>query len=258
MAPKNFTQQQLDAIYEGLSTIEGRTNDLLLKFTYKKYKTEKAREYATHGFSRRISTAHRAIENIFAVVPPSMTDVPARNLLYDLQINIQACIANLYGCIDNLAWVWVYEQGLDKRITRNRVGLRRHNTEVRASLSAAFREKLQSYDDWLDYLIDFRDALAHRIPLYVPPGNVPSRHVEQYNALAASMTKAISRFDADEYEKLNAEQSKLLIFQPMMTHSVTETKKLYPFHVQLLADFATIEELAMMMLKDLSQPTAEF
>jgi hypothetical protein len=64
--------------------------------------------------------------------------VPNRNVLHDAQINIQAFIANVYGCIDNLAWVWVHEGGLEKKIGRMRVGLREKHTELRATLPRNF------------------------------------------------------------------------------------------------------------------------
>lgn len=43
----------------------------------------------------------------------------------------------------------------------------------------------------------------------------------------------------------------MLIFQPMMTHSLMEAQGLVPFHGQLLSDFLTIEELGNKMLEEL-------
>src|SRR5258705_3509371 len=31
---------------------------------------------------------------------------------------------------------------------------------------------LSKLDTWFEYLVEYRDALAHRIPLYIPPGGV--------------------------------------------------------------------------------------
>ena len=160
----------------------------------------------------------------------------------------------MYGCIDNLAWVWVYEKGLDKKIPRKRVGLRKANADVRASLRPTFRAYLEARDDWIEYLVDFRDALAHRIPLYIPPGGVPRSKVLEFNQFQRQMNEALSRFDTAEYERLSAEQSKMLVFQPMMTHSLVEAQRLVPFHGQLLSDFLTIEELGNKMLEELKVP----
>ena len=112
-----------------------------------------------------MGTLVRCIQNVFELIPMETDEVPVREVLHDAQINIQSFFANVYGCIDNLAWVWVYEKGLDANIHRNRVGLRAKHTEVRSSLSGALQGYLTTLDPWLDYIIEYRDALAHRIPL---------------------------------------------------------------------------------------------
>ena len=224
---------------------------MTLKYTYYPWKTDRGREYATHGFCRRVGTLRRALVNVYKIIPSGTVRVPSRNRLYDAQINIQACIANVYGCIDNLAWVWVYEKGLEKKISRNRVGLRKTNTAVRDSLRPAFRSYLEARDDWMDYLVDFRDALAHRIPLYIPPGSIPRAKIDEYTVCERGKNDALRSLNIAEYDRLNAEQNKMLLFQPMMTHSLIELRQLVPFRGQLLSDFLTVEELGNKMLEEL-------
>ena len=245
-----FSDQQLDQLLEKFHTLVDRSNDLLLAYTYFPFTSPRAREYAQHGFSRRVGTLSKSIRNLYRIIPPETVEVPDRELLYDAQINIQACVANTYGCIDNLAWIWIYESGLGDAIPRNRVGFRKGNKEVRASLPPAIRDYLDSIDAWLEYLIEYRDAVAHRIPLYIPPGNVPKGVVGEYNALSQQMTDALNKLDSAGYDRLKDELEKLLVFQPVMTHSVTEATKHVYFHAQLLADFATVEELANKMLAE--------
>ena len=246
-----YTKQQIAELNDKLATVDRRAANLLLSFTYAPFKSEKAREYAIQGFSRRVSTVTKAIKNTFRIVPPTRAKIPSREKLYDAQINIQACVANLYGCVDNLAWIWVYEKGLDKNIARNRVGFRKGNKEVGSSLSPELQKYLDGIEVWMDYLTDFRDALGHRIPPYIPPGGVPRRRAETYNELMRGMNAALNRRDTAEYDRLSEEQGKLLVFQPMMTHSITEARGAVRFHVQMLADFATIEELGQKLLTDL-------
>jgi hypothetical protein len=155
----------------------------MMKFVSHPFAEAKAGEYARHGFARRIQTLCRCIENVFKIVPPNTAKVPSKQRLHDAQINIQAAIANIYGCIDNLAWVWVYERGLSKHVKPRQVGLRQHNVQVRASLSEEFQAHLDTLERWLEYLADYRHAVAHRIPLYIPPGNVRSKDVDAYNEL---------------------------------------------------------------------------
>ncbi len=250
MTKRYFKKKHIANFRAELAKVDRRANTLLMKYTYNSWKTDKAREYATHGFSRRVSTLRRALLNVYKIIPPGTVRIPSRDQLYDAQINIQACVANVYGCIDNLAWVWVYEKALDKKISRNRVGLRKTNADVRATLRPAFRAYLEARDDWMEYLVDFRDALAHRIPLYIPPGGVPRSKMSEFNQFERQMSEALRRFDTAEYDRLSAEQSKMLVFQPMMTHSLIEAQSLVPFHGQLLSDFLTIEELGNKMLEE--------
>jgi hypothetical protein len=243
---------QIEKVQKELERVQPKYDRLLLTFIHRTYKNELSAEYARHGYMRRVGTLKRCIDNVFDLIPPETEDVPDRNVLHDAQINIQAFLANVYGCIDNLAWVWVHERGLEKKIGRTRVGLRAKHTELRATLSHEFQAYLRSIDQWLDYVIEYRDALAHRIPLYIPPGGVQPKNVDAYNELSQRISEALYvKRDGYEYEGLSSQQEKLLIFQPLITHSVTETTAHFPFHVQMLADFLTIEQIGYKMLNEL-------
>lgn len=249
-----FEPRHLADLEEKLGTIEERHNRMMLAFMRLRLQRAKAREYAQHGFLRRFGTLRRCIENAFVLVPPSTETIPDKRVLNDAQINVQAFVANVYGSIDNLAWVWIYERDLDQTIHRNRVGLRVQNTEVRATLSAAFQDYLGTRDGWMEHVIEYRDALAHRIPLYIPPGNVRPKDVDAYNALQLQMNDALYRSaDPNEYERLSGEERRLLFFRPVITHSLTETTARYPFHAQMIADFLTVEEFGYRMLDELRQ-----
>jgi hypothetical protein len=63
----------------------------------------------------------RCIDNVFRIIPPGAVKVPSKARLYDAQINIQAFVANVYGIVDNLTWIWVYEQTLSDSIPRQHV-----------------------------------------------------------------------------------------------------------------------------------------
>ena len=67
------------------------------------------------------------------------------------------------------------------------------------------------------------------------------------------MTDALKRIAPDEYFQLQEDRDKLLVFQPLITHSVTETTAHFAFHAQMIADFLTIEALGEKMLADLEK-----
>jgi len=247
-----LSQDQIKEVEEKFGTVLPKYNNLLLKLPVTRFQHGKAAEYFRHGFVRRMGTLVRCIDNVFTLIPMDTEQVPGKDVLQDTQINIQSFFANVYGCIDNLAWVWVYEKGLDGKIRRNSVGLRAKHAEVRSTLSASFQDYLVKLDSWLEYIIEYRDALAHRIPVYVPPGGVPVRHVDAYNTLERDIQEALYvRGDPDEYDRLLQEQNKLLVFQPLITHSITETTAHFAFHVQMVVDFMTIDEMGTKMLHEL-------
>jgi len=248
-----LNRKQIAKIREQFSAIDGMADRLVLRYVAFPFKNPQAREYAQHGFARRVGTLRRCIKNVFKIVPPGTVKVPVKTKLNDAQINLQAFIANAYGSIDNLAWVWVHERGLTDQISRARVGFRTHHIEVRASLSPEFQSYLQGLDVWLAYIIEYRDSLAHRIPLYIPPGGVRPKDIREYNNLMDAINGALNRLDPREYDRLSSEQSKLLVFQPLMTHSINETTAHYAFHVQMIADFMTVEELGQKMLLELGR-----
>lgn len=251
----HFKPEDLAKFQETLDTIERRYSNLLLEFSHHhRFTKENAWEYANQGFIRRVGTLRRCIENALSLIPPETEEIPNRHVLHDAQINVQAFVANVYGSLDNLAWVWVYERELN--IQRNRVGLRVQNIELRATLSETFQEYLKSRDEWMEHVIEYRDSLAHRIPLYIPPGGVPPRNVDAYNELSERIQQALYvKWNPSEYHQLSAEQEKLLIFQPMMTHSVKETTAHFPFHAQMIADFLTVEEFGYKMIEELKRAT---
>jgi hypothetical protein len=243
-----FTDKQLDELHVKLQTIEGRTNNLLLKCTIQSFASQKAQEFARQGFGRRIQTVRRCIHRVFEIVPPETVIVPDRDQLFDAQINLQAFYANVFGAADNLAWIWVHERGLAGQIKPLRVGLRKKNTAVRNSLPADFRNYLETMDRWFEYVTEYRDALAHRIPLYIPPGAVRESGEAAANELQAQMNAALVALKPFEYERLAAEQAKLFFFYPIMTHSLQKTAGIVYFHPQIIADFGVIEEIALKML----------
>jgi hypothetical protein len=245
-----FTEEDLTKLLDNFETIGPKAEGLLLRFVSHQFIDARAREYAHHGFARRVQTLARCIHNAFEIVPPDTVKVPAKAQLYDAQINIQAAIGNTYGCIDNLAWVWVHECAL-QGIERKQVGLRKQNKQVRATLSAELCSYLDSLEPWFDYLVDYRDALAHRIPLYIPPGTLQTADLDKLKEIEKRQDEALKAFRFLEYERLKAEESELYSFQPVVGHSFAEMRGVVGFHTQMICDFLTVEEIGEKMLSEL-------
>jgi len=234
-----FSDANLEVLQTGRSAVAGKCRQLVLGYTMRNYKDSQAREYATKGFSRRIQTLARCIANVFELLPPDLVERPTYDALSDAEINIQAFIFNMFAVIDNLAWILVKEQALP--ISKYNVGLGAKNKDVRRHRSHEFQDYLTGLDDWFDYLENFRHALAHRIPLFIPPYGVPNGKEAVYQQLHTRITEALKRLDFVEAERLSVEQAALTTFAPYTTHSIEEKAKVIQFHPQLLSDFNTID-----------------
>jgi hypothetical protein len=249
--PRYYSKETLQKIREERERIQGKANSLMMQFVGYRFANEQAGEYARHGFARRIQVLARCINNVFKGVPAGTVRVPKRERLLDASINLQAFYTNAYGCIDNLAWVWVHESGLTTQVKRGDVGLRKNNAKVRATFSPELQAFLGTRDNWFEYFAEFRHALGHRIPLYIPPGCVRPKDAEAFNELERRLGAAMAAINEDEHDRLLEEQKKLYIFQPITTHSFKEASGTIRFHQQVLANFLTVEELALKMLEEL-------
>ena len=151
--------------------------------------------------------------------------------------------------------------GIRKNITREdgailpnlSVGLHRKNKIVRQSFSNEFREYLNSLEDWFKNLDDFRNALAHRIPLYIPPYVITVNDIEEYNNLESEKLEALQHQQFAEHERLNRQQNAFKVFHPVMIHSIGEGSPREVFHAQILADFNTIDEISRKLIEELNK-----
>ena len=252
-----FSQEDLEKLQRDYLAVCEKYQGLMVSYIARNYKNPLAQEYAKQGFSRRLKTLARCIDNIFEILPPDRIELPTSEELTDAAINIQAFVINVFGSTDNLAWIWVREKSITNGdgspISNILVGLRENNKLVRGSFSPEFQEYLRGLNGWFDNLENFRHALAHRIPLYIPPYVVPEDKFAAYQELGERMTEAFNRQDFAEHERLSTEQEALATFIPYMTHSFEEEAKFVVFHAQLLADFHTIEELGQKMLAELDR-----
>lgn len=214
--------------------------------------SEVAHEMMRHGLSRRISDLAHALERIFEVLPPD-ADAPTRRELQDATAFLQAFVINTFGAIDNLAWVWAREAGLlDKKgrpLGRTRIGLTPDHEAVRGSLCEDTQTYLRSTDDWFGYLEEYRHALAHRVPLYIPPKTFDEANAVEFKRLEDEMMA--EGWSWGRWHEVQNAQRALGIFQPVMMHSYGEGARPVYFHAQMVSDFATVIEMTEHVARDL-------
>lgn len=254
-----FSQDQLDELDRARSEVLGKFADLREKYFNRPYQISRANEYATQGFGRRLGLLVQCINRVFEILPPDREKMPSREDVIDATVYIQAFTFNTIGCCDNLAWVWVLEKtvllndGTLLELQPKKVGLARNYVDLRRSFSQTFISYLDSLEPWFTHIKEFRDALAHRIPLYIPPYTLAPDHLEEYERLGAAANEAARLRDFAEYDRLTAEQDALGRFQPWVTHSLDEDAPLVAFHFQLLTDFNTIDEIGRKLLEEMER-----
>jgi hypothetical protein len=204
-----YKPHQLADLQAGYCTLNPAYERLMFDYLSLRLTNEAAQEYARHGFLRRLGTLKRSIENVYSTHPPERCDKPSRDECLDLAINLQSFLFNVFGCIDNLARVWVSEKQLKDNQGRplrdQQIGLRSRCTAVRETFSAEFQKYLTSRDDWLSYLDNYRHALAHRIPLYIAPYTLNPAKLEEHNELERRKTEAQTKGDCHLWSKLNTD-----------------------------------------------------
>lgn len=233
----------------GLISIQIKTTDVGLKLD-NKY----AKEYLSHGVSRRFSILRTSLENIFSLFPLN-TNVPlGRENLTNCEINLHAFAINLAGIFDNWAWAFVHYHDLESEIgSRHRIGLFKKETQI--YLPKSIREYLQKPDtiDWQDqYLKGFRDSLVHRIPLYIPPAQLTDEESKRFNEIELEKLPCIANHEWEKLEEIEKEQK--IIGKPVFyfiesLNDKDATKPVY-LHPQLLSDAMAITEFGKLFMEN--------
>jgi hypothetical protein len=252
-----FTAQQLDELKQALAEVGLKKAALQERFLVHGFRTDGGREHAHHGLARRLGSLARCVDQVFALLPPDLASIPEHTTVVDATLNIQAFIMNAFGFCENVAWIWVHERAVTRRdgrpLAETQVGLGSRYERVRQTLTQGFRDYLNQREPWFAHLKNFRDALAHRIPLFIPPYTVHPNNADQFQALERAADQALSSQDFAGYGLIQREQMALARFQPIMTHSLAAAGGFVVFHSQLLADFHTLEELAGVLLDELGR-----
>lgn len=253
-----FSVEALADLHREARNVAGKQAALQERFLRRDFGESRAKEFAHHGFVRRLKILARCIENVFALIPPEQVEPADSQVRSDAEINIQASVFNVFAAADNLAWIWVIEKAVRQddgsELPDTWIGLRRTNRRVRASLPQGLRDYVTGLDEWFDMVDNYRHALAHRIPLYIPPYNVDPANETAYRALDAAKNEALFvRGNIDEHDRLQAAQKEMEFFRPWMLHSIGEGARPLVFHPQLLANFNTIEEMGRTFMDELDR-----
>lgn len=150
----------------------------------------RARTFALQGIGRRLPLIARGARNIFRLYPPDAAELLSLETCDDVAIQFQAFAINMYGLLDNIAWVCVLESG--GALNPLRIGL--FKREVEPYLPNELKDYVgqpTSLTWFNEYGKAYRDSTAHRIPPYLP-----------YRAYATEEGKTYQELDRRAYEAL--------------------------------------------------------
>lgn len=214
----------------------------------------KSAEHLSQGAGRRIGVIGHCIKTIFEKFPPTRQKPLGRSDLYDVQIAHHAFVINLYGFFENLAWAFVLRHSLDDKLgDRRKIGLFLKATQ--RLLPDAIRSYLAgpTMVAWHDeYLKNYRDALAHRVPLYIPPSTLTDADVVELNTIAQHEEAAITERNWNALDKLR--ERKLSVGRACLffAHSYSDSEDPRPIylHPQVLCDAKTIVDFVPIFLSN--------
>ncbi len=234
----------------------------LMKFQ-SKLRSSDSQVYLTQGVIRRLDTLVRCIKNIFRISSVERTEKLSPDELKDLTINLHAFFVNISGIFDNLGWVFVFEHNLlgrrkDGKLERKDIGI--FNKKTQLHLPENLLKYLESRDlkSWYEnYSKNFRDALAHRIPLYVPPAMLNENEGEEYQKLQDQLQTLdlSSPENLNRYEEILGQQMQLGQVSLFFAHLKNEGGDPVFFHAQVIVDYKTVEELVIKFCEAYVEPT---
>lgn len=251
-----YTKEQAQHFHSECGRVTEALRDLQLKIVVQGQPLDpssRLREHLLHGAARRVGIVRRCIQNIYALFPPETVHPLNSDTLADVQINLHAFVMNLYGLYDNWAWSYVLRHNLESAIgDKRRIGLFIEAT--RSRLPQALRAYLSSAEtlEWHEkYAKSFRDALAHRIPPYLPPAKFTPEEGQRYNELENEKVECIKAMRWERLDRIWEEQAALGI--PCMTflHAYTEDTPPQPLilHLQVLSDGMAVVEFGELFLE---------
>lgn len=209
--------------------------------------------HLNEGVSRRLMVLHDAACAVFQLIPPSNT-CSSRATIRNATLALHAFLINAVGIMDNMAWSYLYWHGIDSEFRQLEVDLFKRKLQQR--IPEAWERHLTSPGmvDWQNsYLKPYRDALAHRIPPYIPETFSPQETAE-LQRIDAAVEAAMRTDHWAKAEQLLDQKEAMLGHAYTFVHSLTPPIRPLILHPQLMADFATIEAVMRVFLRVLPDP----
>lgn len=248
-----YAAESLHEMAEGMAKNVAALQDLKSNHAHLGMQFDGAlKEHLIYGVCRRLDVIRRSLSNMFLAFPPSQTEKLGEAEISNVQINLHAFCINVAGIFDNWAWAFtLHHDLLDEVEGKHGVGF--FKKKLFRFLPPDLSSQVEATRDWHDlYLKEYRDALAHRIPLYIPPFVLYGNEVDRYRELEQEKYESLfsNDFDPDQYEEISAALESMGSAGSVFLHSFDfgDTYKPVQLHPQVLCDCETVVEFGRSFL----------
>ena len=249
-APGGYPESMVRELYDGLIEARAGLRDLQEASLRVAQQLPEApfRDHLQFGVGRRAGYMHRILGNIFEIFPPDAKAVIPQESVADATINLHAFLMHLAGVWDNWAWAYLLRHDAAPSNPR-KVGL------FKAKIQRLLPKELKT---WLNeerlrtwrqqHAFDNRDALAHRIPPYIPPALATP---EQGTAIRQRLDSLNS--EGRHSDALDAMLESASALQPcfFFLHEFTGWVYLHP---QIISDARLVTEFGLLFLRHWENP----
>jgi hypothetical protein len=255
---RRYTDEQINDYEEGRRQWLRRGDDLTdvaLSYPFKKLRAE---QFSREGFVRRLNYLDHAMCRLADIYPPNLTKA-SRGRVRDAELLVQSFVMNVFGAIDNLAWVWVLERGITRpngtQLRRAEVVFDGPQSRILVeSLTPALNAVVSDASDWFKALRTYRDGVAHQIPIYIPR-LLNEEEAQKSAILSVSIHKAISARNHKLMGDLLDERNNLGDYGAFMALSGEQSPMM--LHPQMVCDLATVVNFGETLFSELNSGVHE-
>jgi hypothetical protein len=255
MAVAQYSPEQIEDYERNRHEWMDRAEALLTTILTHTFQVERASEFARTGFGRRLGYLEHAMKRMDAVYPPNSPDA-SREQVRDAELILQAFVMNVFGAIDNLAWIWAFERGVTGPGGRALlpaeicfVGPR--SGRLVESLSGPVVAALENANEWFDQIGAYRHGVAHQIPIYIPR-LYSTDDIKISEELTAAINETIAAGDIQRMLPLLDRRHSLGNYGAYM--ALNGERRPMLLHPQMVCDLATVVELGEIIMSELCEP----
>jgi hypothetical protein len=221
-----------------------------------------SQRHLKEGFARRVYIMRTNREAMLDIAPTGRTEALQGNEPEMLNVHLNSYYIHLRGAFDNLAWALQYEFAPlgsgGEEIPAHWMKCNLFDNRFVGPLTALKPElgaTLQASVEWATGLKDRRDPVAHRVPLYVPPGVVRGEEGDRAKALFAEASLAYEAGDLRAGMAKVREGYAIGQFTPVMVLSGTGGLTVLKLNETVQRDHATFLTVSKAVLNGLGIET---